>query len=243
MHLPCGSLEWHPKQRTTGFVNPGVVLLLFVAAPWFLANSATAESESFIANLGEVNEAVRYYACGPRCDIYFTREAIVFDLHEPGDVDARLKPRERMRTLRNRSARALEPVTRRGCAVWMRFADVGSEARIEAHEPGETRYNFFLGHDPARWQTEVPAFGELVYHDLWPGIDVRFYLQAGRLAYEVRASADADLSRARFVFDGAEDVQRKGAGSRRVITPVGILEHRRSGRRSRRQHCVGVRRS
>ncbi len=52
---------------------------------------------------------------------------------------------------------------------------------------------FFLGNDPDNWRTKVPEYGHLFYEEVWPGIDVHFFLQEnGQLKYEFELGAGAD---------------------------------------------------
>ena len=44
--------------------------------------------------------------------------------------------------------------------------------------------NYLRGSDPAQWQTQPPHYRDVVYRDLWPGIDLRLREQSGVLKYE-----------------------------------------------------------
>ena len=81
--------------------------------------------------------------------------------------------------------------------VAMRFVRSNTNARIEGAEPMAGRANFFLGGDSAKWVTDVPLQGAVVYRELWPGIDM-VYAGNGRTLkseFRVRAGADAGLVR------------------------------------------------
>ncbi len=66
----------------------------------------------------------------------------------------------------------------------------------EAHRrlPGVIHY---LRGQPEQWRTGVPRFGEIVYRDAWPGVDVRFDGTRGALRAEVEATRGADGEAAR----------------------------------------------
>lgn len=44
--------------------------------------------------------------------------------------------------------------------------------------------NYFLGNDPSRWVTDVLNYQEVLYENLWPGIDLRYYFSSSGLKYE-----------------------------------------------------------
>ena len=56
--------------------------------------------------------------------------------------------------------------------------------------PGKA--NYFIGNDPARWKTEVPTFAKVRYPAVYPGIDVVYYGNQGRLEYDFIVSPGAD---------------------------------------------------
>jgi len=58
-------------------------------------------------------------------------------------------------------------------SVHLRFEGASREARVhgEAKQPGV--YNFIKGANPSNWKTSAPAFGQLLYDDLYSGVDVR----------------------------------------------------------------------
>jgi hypothetical protein len=176
-------------------------------------------SSGFLQNQGQIEEPVRFYGPGPGTDIFFTDGAIVLDLKAR---DAVAPPP------RGRDAAVAPASVRRGCAVYLRFEDSNPAAAPEGRGklPGET--NFFLGHDPASWRTHVASFSEVVYHDLWPGIDVVFRLEGDRLAYEFTVQSGADAARATFGYDGMDQVIQESADAWRLETPLGALRDTRT---------------
>lgn len=66
--------------------------------------------------------------------------------------------------------------------------------------------NFFLGRDPARWGSHCAVFGEVVLHDIYPGIDLRID-GAKSLKYEFIVQPGVDPSIIRMRFDGQDGMQ------------------------------------
>ena len=71
--------------------------------------------------------------------------------------------------------------------------------RSRARARAAGRVNYLIGSDPARWHTNLPTYGEIVYRDLWPGIDLRLRGQSGtaqvRVPRRARARASAHPAR------------------------------------------------
>jgi hypothetical protein len=117
-----------------------------------------------------------------------------------------------------------------GCAIWMRFENAGSSPAIEACEKLPGCLNFFLGDDASRWRTDVAVYAEIVYREVWPGIDLVFRLEDDAiLRYSLRMAPNADASRVAFTYRGADAVVPDGDGACRITTPLGDLIDTRPG--------------
>lgn len=181
----------------------------------------------FIENRGQVSDEVLYYASGAEVDVFLTRDAVVLDLIEEAweGITSR-DPRERWGALRGGDGSAGER-SRRACGVWLRFAGASAVPTVEARGRLDTRYNYLLGNDPAGWRSDVPAYAEIVYRDLWAGIDLVFRHVPGGFAYEIVAHPGADPEQVRFAYEGLERIVSQGEGSLRIETAIGVsLEQR-----------------
>jgi hypothetical protein len=67
--------------------------------------------------------------------------------------------------------------------------------------PGKA--NYFVGHDPGQWHRDVPTFAKVRYSRVYPGIDVVYYGNQGRLEYDFVVSPGADPSAITLGFTGA----------------------------------------
>src|ERR1700722_1114580 len=61
--------------------------------------------------------------------------------------------------------------------VGVRFIGANPAVSLGGLDPLAAKINFFLGN--SGWKTDVPSFSKIVYHDLYPGIDMT-YVGAGR---------------------------------------------------------------
>lgn len=52
--------------------------------------------------------------------------------------------------------------------------------------------NYYIGSDPDRWRTDVPTFAKVKVVEAWPGIDVVYYGNAGRLETDFVVAPGAD---------------------------------------------------
>src|SRR5262249_49550358 len=88
------------------------------------------------------------------------------------------------------------PMTR-GVALRLRFLGSSPRVLVKGEERAPGQVNYLRGNQPAQWHTELPRYQEVVYHDLWPGVDLRLYEQASALKYEFRVRPGGRLSEIR----------------------------------------------
>jgi hypothetical protein len=74
--------------------------------------------------------------------------------------------------------------------------------------PGKT--NYLIGNDPKKWHTDIPQFAQVRYASVYPGIDLVFYGNQGRLEYDFRVAPGADPRQAMLQFEGAGKVEVRG---------------------------------
>jgi hypothetical protein len=175
----------------------------------------------FIENRGQFDSRVKYYCPGTGAAVYFTEDAVVVDMKQARNPQGHLRhdmSHEEM------MAEVADSVVQRGCAVYIHFEGAKPSPVVDARGELETKYNYFLGNDPARWQTEVPAYSEVVYCDVWPGVGLVFREDdGGRLTYEAVLSPGTDAQMVQLRYEGADRVVEEPDGSILVETSVGSL--------------------
>ncbi len=98
----------------------------------------------------------------------------------------------------------------------MRFVGAEATPPLGAAKT-EARVNYFVGNDPARWRTDIPTYGEVVYHDLYPGIELRYAGQSGALKYTFVVQPGADVSQIRLAYGGAAGLRLDEAGNLLIL--------------------------
>jgi YD repeat-containing protein len=86
------------------------------------------------------------------------------------------------------------------------------------------RSNYFTGADPSRWVADVPAFAEVDYAGLYPGVDAHFRSTNGRqLEYDFVVAPGASPSVIRLGWQGLQSVQMDGQGNLLLATAGGTV--------------------
>jgi Beta-propeller repeat len=160
---------------------------------------------SFVENRGQTDPRVRYYAQGNGYAFYMT-------------------PSEVMLTFANQHDAATPDASEEGVALALRF--LGSNQRVEPQ--GSERLagviNDLRGSEPSQWKTQIPQFRDVVYPNLWPGIDLQLREQSGVLKYEFHVRPGASPSDIRLAYGGADSLALSEAGGLQISTPLGMLE-------------------
>jgi len=103
-----------------------------------------------------------------------------------------------------------------------------SAPRLEGLEPLASTTSYFLGNDARAWRTAVPNYARVRYQQAFPGVDVDFYGQQGRLEFDFIVAPGADPSRIELQVEGTEQVEveqhgdlvlRCGQASARLLRP------------------------
>ena len=155
---------------------------------------------AFVPNAGRLDPRVRYSAQHAGLSVFFTRSEAALTLAKGS----------------------------RTTAFALRFLGA-SPAAIEGRRPGAGRVNYVLGNDAREWRTGLHTYGQVVYRNLWPGVDMVFSGAAGRLKYEFVLRPGAKVADIRLAYRGAAAPSLDRAGNLLVPTPLGVLRDERPG--------------
>jgi beta-propeller repeat-containing protein len=149
----------------------------------------------FLANQGQISESqVEYYLTGSQQTVYFTAHGL---------------------TLAQRSGLAQNPSR---SVVKLDFVDPNPEVQILPQLPQSTIFNYFLG-PQQDWHTEVPSFRQLLYAQLWPGIDLLYTGEVGRLKYRFLVHPGADPGQIGLRYRGITGLTIQQNGDLQISLP------------------------
>ena len=88
----------------------------------------------------------------------------------------------------------------------MKLAGANPNASLTASDLLPGKSNYFLGNDPAKWRNGVPQFARVRYENIYPGINLVFYGNQGRLEYDFQVAPGSDPAQAELEFKGAKEL-------------------------------------
>jgi hypothetical protein len=67
--------------------------------------------------------------------------------------------------------------------------------------------NYFYGNDPEKWVSSAKSYKEILYEDVWPGIDILYYFKDGNLKYDISVDRYSDPDVISFEVEGHEGLK------------------------------------
>ena len=94
----------------------------------------------------------------------------------------------------------------------MKLVGANPQAKVSGLEELPGRSNYFIGNDPKKWRTNVPNYAKVKYADVYPGVNLVYYGNQGKLEYDFVVQPGADPRK--IVLDVGADLVPTPAGLR-----------------------------
>ncbi len=108
--------------------------------------------------------------------------------------------------------------------IKLTFLNANPNPEIIAADQQEGKVNYFIGKDPEKWRTNIPTYRAVVYKEVYPGIDIKFYGNNRQMEYDIIVKPGADPSKVQLAYDGIEGLSVAENGDLEIIlnsfTPV-----------------------
>src|ERR1700678_1984839 len=109
----------------------------------------------------------------------------------------------------------------------MRLDGSNPSAEITGLDRTATKINYFIGNDPKKWYTEVPAYSKVKYSGIYPGVDLMFYGNRRELEYDFVVAPGADPKSIALNVDGARKVYLDAHGNLMLDVPGGEVKFKK----------------
>jgi len=181
------------------------ILLFFWLSVLSVFNQAKASVQGgFVENRGQWPPEVLFRASLPGADIFILKSSIKYVFHNSSHKHDKLGGN--LHSARVAVAGDL-PVMQ---VVEVKFSGANVQPVVSVDEPGQVRYNYFLGSDPSRWVGGLRSYGIVKLGSLYDGVDLVLREKEGRLKYDVVVNPGADPSVVRMVYEGHSDLRVEG---------------------------------
>lgn len=110
-----------------------------------------------------------------------------------------------------------------GGQIRLRFSGADPSPAITAANRLPGIVNHYIGSDPSLWRLNIPTYAALEYHNLYPGITLRYDGVEGTLKGTYTVAAGADPSRIAWTYEGAQAVELLPNGDLSLTLPDGSV--------------------
>jgi Cep192 domain 4/Beta-propeller repeat/HYDIN/CFA65/VesB-like, Ig-like domain len=148
---------------------------------------------SFEANHGQTDSRVKFLARGQNYTLFLTEHDAVLALRsgKPGH------------------ARQQEPAS---TIVRLRLLGSASAALVTGQSKLLGTSNYFLGNDPRHWHTNIPNYAQVRYEHVYPGIDLVYHGNQGKLENDFILSPGSNPKSIRIGLEGADSLRLDRSG-------------------------------
>lgn len=171
---------------------------------------------TFIKNEGQFNDSILFTTNSNGITIWFTENSVYYQLdhmrlNKFTEID--LKSKEEKGIL--------------SALLKVDFLNARSSPEVIGYDKRGFSYNYFLGKDESKWKTDVSSYSYIVYQDIYPGIDLKYYQKDGVLEYEFIVGPGINPEIIRLQYYNADNIQINSIGELTVETHAGIFkEHK-----------------
>jgi hypothetical protein len=78
--------------------------------------------------------------------------------------------------------------------------------------------NYYIGNDPDKWYIDVPNYKAVNYKNIYPGIDLKFYIFENSLKYDFIVSPEANPSDIKILYEGIDNLFITSEGDIKIDT-------------------------
>lgn len=179
--------------------------------------SAIKPDFEFVPNHGQWHPLAKYRAEVPYGHLYLESTGFVYSFIHPEDY-SRIKEEKH-----HYPAEEIKEVPRRH-AVRFRFLGIDYAPQSEARNVQSHYYNYYLGKDESKWASGVHPAGEVVYTDIYSGIDFEISGAEGiKYQWVIDHPTPRSVAQIRCAVEGATAISIVNERLR-VVTTCGILE-------------------
>lgn len=171
-------------------------LAMVVATGVLLTNTHKPETQNtlgqlplfFEENTGQTDKQVKFLTRGPGYTMFLTQKEAVIKLQS---AEQNAKPE----------------------VLTLQMNGAQENAKITGAQKLAAKANYLKGNDPKKWHTGVSTFQKVKYESLYPGIDVVYYGNQGKLEYDFIVEPGADYKKITMTFKGAKNVRLDKEGN------------------------------
>jgi gliding motility-associated-like protein len=210
-----------------------ITLIILLVATLKLA----AQNLQFIENKGQWDSRARFMGDLQSGSFFLERNGFTVVLHNPDDVK-KVIHRHHLTDGTVSAAKIIDKdshapdapagaltskLTVHSHAYNMRFEGGAAQPQIIPDKKLPGYNNYLLGNDPSKWASNCATYQAVVYKNVYPNVDVRYYTESGQLKYDLIVNPGGDVEKIALKYDGVDKLAVKN-GELMIKTSVGEVK-------------------
>lgn len=216
-----------------------IILCFLVSSVQLLAQSGgNYNSLEFVENKGQWDSEVKYQADFGTGAFFLRKNGIAVlqrnaqDMENIGHVKGGVEDSLHSRPVRTTTSVANSSGTSNtdddntqkvlhSHIYFMDFAGANENVEIIGEKPQDNYYNYFIGNDKSKWAGGCKIYQSVLYKNIYPNIDVRYFTNDGLAKYEFIVNPGGDPSKIVMQFRGADNLSVNKNNELVIKTSVG----------------------
>jgi len=181
---------------------------LFIVPCLLLALPLISKSQLyFVENKGQWDKQVQFKTEAGNSAFFLSKDGYTIVMNHPEDYQ-RLAEYNHGHPLDSSSKYktpvAAAPERMRAHAFKVKFlgGNFNTTPVMEKPMPGVESY--FIGNDESKWASGCKTYQAVTYKNVYPGVDVRYYVAGDQLKYDIVVYPGADVSKIQMHYEGAD---------------------------------------
>jgi len=215
-------------KRTFLSILMGLMFLIFISSTATGGNSKYGQGHllnpkipskgiTFTENKGQFGEITKFKCESPGAVLYFTQGEVAYLLTR--ETDELIEYPEDMIHHEMDELRELRPrYKKEAILVKAKFLDSNPDAEIIGEGKLPHYYNYFLGNDHSKWAKRVANYSSVVYKNIYPSIDLKYYGNGNSIKYDFIVHPGSDPSVIKIQYEGIKSLSVNEKGKLIVST-------------------------
>ncbi len=179
--------------------------MFFTACLLAFAQFAFSQIE-FVENKGQWNRTVNFRTNAGTGSFFLQNTGFTVAQNNPDDIIA-LKNHTHGQAQTEVAVKKFQGRKVRGHAYTVKFLNA-TNPEIFPEQPLKTYNNYFIGNDKTKWASNCKIYQAILYKNVYPGIDVRYYTDAGNnLKYDFIVHPGGDPGAIAMKYDGVNKLE------------------------------------
>ncbi|HBF88415.1 MAG TPA: hypothetical protein DDX39_07195 [Bacteroidales bacterium] len=178
-----------------------VLKYAFITILSFASFFSYSQSKSFIENKGQLPNNVLFKAEFSNGAIFFENNAFTYNLFNEEDVK---------HSHAHHSHEESEKKHVINCHAYkVEFLNAKTTSEIIQKNASSDYINYYKGNDKSKWASNVKMYEEILYQNIYDGVNIRVYTSTNSYKYDLVVEPNASTEKIKLFYNGVDDIKIK----------------------------------